>query len=306
MKDSTVARSQTFSRFGGLWIDRLDWERLLQDKISVRQLSSGTADQIRTFVRDGYLIIKGAVPKTLTAALRREIDEFWHNPPDDARVETFDNGTYEIIKPDIRYRPGATKLLDYHAFSSRARTAMAAPRVVEFLSAIFETKPKAFQTLTFWKGSQQDIHKDTAYVQVDGAPMHIAATWFALEDVQSGTGELEYYVGSHRTPDFLFAGEHKWMIHAPHENDAFLKSHHEDAEKYGLKKSSFLADEGDVLVWHADLAHGGSPITRPGATRQSLVTHLTTAKDDPPYQKYAQRVPFEQDGIIFISQYRQI
>ena len=201
---------------------------------------------------------------------------------------------------------GTTKLLDFHAFSKTAREAIAAPIVVEFLTAIFQAKPKAFQTLTFWKGSEQAIHKDTAYVQITGHPMHIAASWLALEDIYAGTGELEYYLGSHRDPDFLFAGEHKWLEAAPHEHDKFLSSLHADAQNYGHAKSSFLAKEGDVLIWHADLAHGGARITRPGTSRQSLVTHFTPEHDNPPYMGHAHRRPVAEGGCLFISQTRQI
>ena len=83
-----------------------------------------------------------------------------------------------------------------------------APKVMEFLSAVFEDKPKAFQSLYFWKGSEQPIHKDTAYVKVDNEPMQLTASWLALEDVHANTGELEYYIGSHRAPDYLFGGSH--------------------------------------------------------------------------------------------------
>lgn len=130
-------------------------------------------------------------------------------PPKAMVVATSVGGRDLFQPPSMTNREGANRLLDLHAFSENARLAFAAPKVVEFLSAIFETKPKAFQSLMFWKGSQQAIHKDTAYVQIDGAPMHLAASWLALEDIAPGTGELEYYVGSHRAPDFLFAGKHK-------------------------------------------------------------------------------------------------
>jgi hypothetical protein len=55
------------------------------------------------------------------------------------------------------------------------------------------------------------------------------------------------------------------MSAAPHEHDKFLKSLHEDALNYDHHKASFLANEGDVLIWHADLAHGGlkSPAEAP-------------------------------------------
>lgn len=131
-----------------------------------------------------------------------------------------------------------------------------------------------------WNRSQQAIHMDTTYVKIDSNPMHLAVTWLALEDVQPGTGELEFYVGSHHAPDFLFGGQSKWIESHTADHARFLPSLHDDAKTLGHVKSSFLAKKGDVLVWHSDLAHGGSPIGQPPRTRKSLVTHLTPASDE--------------------------
>jgi hypothetical protein len=38
-----------------------------------------------------------------------------------------------------------------------------------------------------------------------------------------------------------------------------------------------------VLLWHADLAHGGSSIVTPGVTRKSLVTHYCPIDCSPLY-----------------------
>ena len=40
-----------------------------------------------------------------------------------------------------------------------------------------------------------------------------------------------------------------------------------------LPKKIFTAKKGDVLIWHANLIHGGEKITRPGSTRKSIVVH---------------------------------
>jgi phytanoyl-CoA hydroxylase len=310
MPSSSIAEPvETYSRFGGLWIDRKDSEAMLAERQRSGMYSSALADKISTFMRDGFIILKGAVSKHDTAALRAELDAFWESPAEGALVETYEvpgaTGV-QLAKPKPEYKYGTTKLLDYHAFSNRMRRAVANPQAVEFLAAIFETKPKAFQGLTFWRGSQQAIHKDTAYVRVDGEPMHLAASWLALEDVSAGVGELEYFIGSHRAPDFLFGGHSKWHIDAPEDDPKFLQSLHDDAQKYGYKKGSFLASEGDVLIWHADLAHGGGQITRPGQSRQSHVTHFTTANDDPPYMRGITRKVYEQNGCLFLSGHREI
>jgi hypothetical protein len=50
-----------------------------------------------------------------------------------------------------------------------------------------------------------------------------------------------------------------------------------------LEQRLFRPRRGDVLLWHADLAHGGSPIVTPGLTRKSLVTHYCPADCSPQY-----------------------
>jgi len=297
----------TVSRFGGFWIDRADWLDRLALKHRKGEVSDELSHAIFSFVRDGYYVIKGAVSERTVDALNAEIENFWQKPPAGLLIETFEpDGVHKYIPADIKYRSGTTKLLDPHAFSSLAREAIAAPKVMEFLSAVFEDKPKAFQGLYFHKGSEQRIHKDSAYVKVDTNPMHLVATWLALQDVSPGTGELCYYVGSHRAPDYLFGGANKWMESHPEEHPRFLDSLDEDAAQYKHVKGSFLAKKGDVLIWHGDLAHGGAPITSPGSTRKSLVTHLTTGSDDPFYRRDNQHRVLTTDRCIFMSHYADV
>lgn len=298
---------ETVSRFGGLWIDRHDWLDRLGVKFRNGEISDEMSVAIFRFVRDGYLVIPSAVPADVVDRLNADIEKVWKNPPNGLLVETFEpDGKMRNTKPDVALRAGRTKMLDLYAYSKAAREAIASPKTMAFLSAIFEDKPKAFQGLTFWNGSQQAIHKDTAYVKIDSNPMHLAATWLALEDVQPGTGELEYYVGSHRAPDFMFGGLSKWMESYTGDHPRFLESLHADAKAFGQKRSAFLGKKGDVLVWHADLAHGGSPIKTPVQTRRSLVTHFTPAADEPFYRRHSEYQQSETNGCCFISQYARI
>ncbi len=55
-----------------------------------------------------------------------------------------------------------------------------------------------------------------------------------------------------------------------------------------LEKKIFLARKGDVLIWHANLIHGGMPVTRPELTRKSMVIHYY-AKDVVKYHEFSER-----------------
>ena len=48
---------------------------------------------------------------------------------------------------------------------------------------------------------------------------------------------------------------------------------YDQAKARAIPMQRFHARKGDVLVWHADLPHGGSKLQREG-TRRSLVTHF--------------------------------
>ncbi len=294
-------------RSGGLWIDRADWLDRLADKHRRGELSGEMSTSIFRFVRDGYLVIRNAVPSALVTALNEEIDRVWEAPPEGLLTETFEpDGEMRLMPPDIRYRDGRTKLLDLYAFSAAARRVLAAPTVVAFLAAIFDDTPKAFQGLTLWSGLQQSMQKDSAFVKVEDNPRALAAAWVALEDVKPGTGELEYYIGSHRSPEFLFGGFSKWMDGFSDDQARFAQSLHDDANTYGQTKGSFLAKKGDVLLWHADLAHADAPVTKTQASRRSMLTHFTPAREQPSWYKHVRREELNAGICIFASQHADI
>ena len=288
-----------------MWIDFPDWQERLTEKLRAGEVTQDTAALIRTFVADGYVIIPQAVSQDVILELNRRIAGVWKGEVPNHKIEIY-GGSVSIVNVESRHYDEPHKLLDSYAYIPAAQHAASAPRVVEFMSAVFEDKPKAFQQLTFERGSQQAIHKDTAYVKIDGNPMSMMATWVALEDVSEGTGELEYYVGSHRSPDYVFGALSKWMEAAPTEHDDFLAALHADADNYGYKRSSFLPKAGDVLIWHADLAHGGSAVTKPGLTRRSLVTHYTAAKNAPYYSRWSRFRSNDRNGVEFVSSYSDV
>lgn len=295
------------SKPGRLWIDEPDWLDVLARKRWSGEFSEELSGRIFRFVRDGYVIIPQAVPADLLARLEEGVEELWSAPPAGLLIETYEpDNQRKHIPPVVEYRAGNTRLLDVFAFCATARAAIANPPALEFLRAIFGARPKAMQSLSFWKGSQQDIHKDTAYVRVDTGAMRLAATWLALEDVEAGTGELEYYIGSHRAPAFMFGGESRWMEYNPQQHSDFLRSLHDDAQRFGHPRGSFLGKKGDLLIWHADLAHGGAQITKPGRTRRSLVAHFCAESDEPYYRRHSQKKELATGDCVFVSAFADV
>jgi phytanoyl-CoA hydroxylase len=270
------------SKFGGFWTDLNTADTLLAGKLATGEISEAEANLIEAWRRDGFAVLPGAVDETaIDAALadfERTLDgglqrymSFWDD----------DGHHISQASRELVHKKDA-KLLDLYDISSATQAIQFAPAISRFFHIVFERPALAFQSLGFYYGSRQPLHQDTAFVRVN-SPMEFVASWIALEDIQEGSGELEYYVGSHALPQYLFGGKHLWVQPGDPEVEQFSNRLIESAQRAGLRKQRFLAKKGDVLIWAAGLMHGGSPVQPPMRTRKSLVTHYCPADLQPMY-----------------------
>lgn len=260
------------SRFKGFWTDSPDAAQQVDTRLQAGDITPEEAEQLRHFIRDGYVVIPAAISPDLADGIAHEMQHVYEHG--DKFVARTERQGYNLATKDV-VESRFMRLIDYYVNSALAREAAFCSKITRFLQLVFDRGVMAFQSLSFTVGSQQHMHQDGAYV-VLSEPLQFAASWIALQDVEEGTGELEYFPGSHRWPDFLFSGEFKHWKPARDGQEqlhAYYAYLHEVAEKRGVQAQCFRPKKGDALIWAADLAHGGSRITKPEATRRSLVTH---------------------------------
>lgn len=164
------------------------------------------------------------------------------------------------------------------------------PDLLKIFKFVFKKEVIPFHTINFIEGSEQKTHSDSIHMST--LPKgHMIAAWAALEATDSQNGPLFYYPGSHRLPYLTCldydSGNSKYLI-----GENSYSNYEEHVEKmvttYGLSKKYFHAEPGDVLLWHANLLHGGDKILKPGRTRKSMVAHYF-AKDVLCFHEISQR-----------------
>ncbi|MEO0341454.1 MAG: phytanoyl-CoA dioxygenase family protein, partial [Bacteroidota bacterium] len=221
------------------------------------KLSTEQQAAVQHFIENGYLILKGFFKDEEVDQLNQEVDNM-------------------LKEQELKFNYSGRKILDAFRYSQVADEAFFRNQaLLRFLNFIMGKKVVPFQTLNFIKGSEQSAHSDSIHMCTHPFGYLIAA-WIALEDIQEGTGELFYYPGSHRLP-FVSAedydsGNSYWRI-GKESNKKYEEKMREVLAKNIFPKEVFLAKKGDVLLWHANLIHGGSPITNPEGTRRSMVAH---------------------------------
>ncbi len=239
------------------WLDQPGALATLEAHPQFLALDPVLQEKIRGFVQNGFLILEGFFPETETDALNAEVDAL-------------------LSKGRVGYNYTGRKIFNLFENSALARDRFFRnPELLEMLSFLLGRQVMPFQSLNFTRGSEQRAHSDSIHMTTE-PPGYLIATWIALEDIHAGSGELLYYPGSHRlpyvmTPDYD-SGNTRYAIGAE-SNRRYEDRIEQLVAQHGLKPAAFLPRRGDVLIWHANLLHGGSPIARPDATRRSMVCH---------------------------------
>ncbi|WP_317897221.1 phytanoyl-CoA dioxygenase family protein [Aurantibacillus circumpalustris] len=145
----------------------------------------------------------------------------------------------------------------------------------ELLSVLLNGNSVLFQSINFIKGSEQDTHSDSIHMTT--YPLGgLLGVWIALEDVDDENGPLHYYPGSHKLPYYLnkdYKNEGNSFLIGNKSYSEYEKMIGKKIEELGLKKEIFKAKKGDLLIWHANLFHGGEKHKNPETTRKSMVLH---------------------------------
>ncbi len=208
----------------------------------------------RHLERWGFCILPNLLPESLIEGFKTELDTAI-----DAGQLPYVRGTSERIHNAHRLPSG--------------RKIWLLPEVLEFLQLHFRNEPCACQTLTYVHGSEQGGHQDTIHLTPYPAG-YMCGVWIALEDVLPDSGELFVYPGSHKTP----------RVRA---RDLGLEKVDEDYSSYekfsaeierlvkegGYERNEYRPKAGQILVWHENLVHGGSPRRDRSVTRLSIVSH---------------------------------
>jgi hypothetical protein len=264
-----------------LWLDRPDAAERIKSRVSEGLITADEAEKLHFFRDKGYLILPSAVANDQIDRLLDDLSRIWQ----EGEKYVLKLGKGVVIHPDAPVLPLKSRLYDFYVHNETCRQMIFNLPLLRMLHLVFDEPPLVFQSMVFTWGSEQSMHKDTAFVVID-RPCTLAASWIALEDIEPGTGELMYYPGSHRDPLFLFDGEH--MFWEPkRDGKGIHRRYSEFLDWQAAEKSTpvetFCAKKGDALLWHANLAHGGMPVSRTGDTRMSLVSHYCPSSAMPRY-----------------------
>jgi hypothetical protein len=248
------------------WLDRDDWAERIAERSRSGELSAADAALCESWARHGYVIIKGCFPA-------ETLDRAWQGYDEAIRSGVIRLDEEKAAPGD----PHPTRFQDPHFQVPAFCEVMRHPEILRLVKLFMGREPAPFQTIASHKGTQQGPHSDSFHMTT--YPLgYLTAAWVAFEDIHPDSGPLVYYPGSHRLP-YVFGrdvgipegefGRTGWKTYHERYEPSIMRL----LAEHGLEPSYFLAGRGDVLIWHANLVHGGSLRRNLQLTRKALVCH---------------------------------
>lgn len=220
-----------------------------------RRLDPDSQSSLSNYADQGYAILRNYLSETQVDAVNREIDTLR------------DQGRIKAI-----FR---TKYMDAIRKSALLRDMGKDPDLLQLLGTLMGGEAVLFQSINFLHGSEQATHSDAFHMST--YPLGgLFGAWFALEDIGPEQGPLHYYPGSHKLPYYMnvdFGNEGSRLFKGSRSYPDYTAMLAEKIRLAGLQKEVFLPRKGDLLLWHANLMHGGEPHTDRSRTRKSMVFH---------------------------------
>ncbi|HML15914.1 MAG TPA: phytanoyl-CoA dioxygenase family protein [Bryobacteraceae bacterium] len=249
------------------WLDRPNAMEEIDRKESAGELSGGEAAQCRKWSTDGYIIIRGLIDAGT-------LDRVWTSYERAVRA-----GKIQLpADPAGDADPFPGRFLNPHKRAGAFCEILKHPGLLSAIRMLMEREPRVLQTIASHKGSQQPEHSDSIHMTT--YPLgYLTAAWIAFEDIHPDSGPLVYYPGSHRLP-YVFSkdvdiseSDYKREGYAAYQAkyEPFIR---QLLERNKLEPQYFHARKGDVLLWHANLIHGGSERRDLRHSRRAVVVHF--------------------------------
>jgi len=260
------------------WLDQEHAKDALEKSTELSSFSNATQEQLKQWPDNGYLILKNCFEPEEVDAINAEIDSL-----------------LEQKKVGFRYN---NRKIMFSMYASRLiHRAATDKRITDVMKFILQMPVVAFQNINFFKGSEQKAHSDSIHMTTF-PPGYLIAAWIALEDIDSTNGPLFYLPGSHKLP-YLLNDKYEHgggkLVLGSEAYEKYEVHLAEEIKRTAFAEKEFYAKKGDVLIWHANLLHGGKAITDEQRTRKSMVVHFY-GEDVIKYHEITQRPSLIRKG----------
>ena len=234
-----------------------------QNFLKKKKISKDLRNQTNFFIKNGYLVLRNVISTKLINNVSNDFKKII-------------NSNQFKKNPDYFHYNKHPRVIEGWKKSKNIKKIAKNKIVNKYLKFFYNKNPLPISTINFYAGTEQPLHSD--YIHFGSVPeLYLAGAWFALENVNKNNGPLTVVPGSHKLKIVSFSDFNLQIPKTLKE----LKSHYSIYENYlieiikekKMKTKKIFLQKGDVIIWAANLLHGGSKIIKKNHSRLSQVVH---------------------------------
>ena len=225
-------------------------------------------EQYDFYWENGYLVVKGLVPKTVWGKLLENLRDFhddkWSSVMNPDRIEYLIPQTLDMFPTDGRIKEQSEWVLYAMEVSKQVRKLMKDKRIAQTLEALYDGEVSALMSHILWKepntpyaGQWWNPHQDNSYAKNPNGKYFTTNLFF--QDASPENGMLNVYPGTHKyglLPSEPHISYHESPGLVPGNKTIFPEDYDSLNSKVDLH-----VEAGDFLVLHGDCVHGSYPNT---------------------------------------------
>lgn len=254
-----------------------DWSVIKAAKL-YGSLDAESKKSLDFFEQNGYAVLNHYLDQNQVDAINTEMDD--------------------LLRKGTVQKGNSGKIMFAIHHSELLRKIGEDPELLSLLSELMDGHAVLFQSINFLKGSEQASHSDSIHMTT--YPLGgLLGVWIALEDIHPDNGPLHYYPGSHTLPYYLNAdynNEGSLFLLGPKDYSAYEQFIQKKIKELDLKKEILCIPRGSLMIWHANLFHGGEIHRDKSKSRKSIVFHYFDDKSIC-YHEITQRPAIVRSGL---------
>ena len=240
-------------------------------------------EQVESYQRDGYLVVRGVIPVEEAIAWRDHFMELHAAGPVEGYFTPI---PLEETGGDLlRAYP---RMLHPHKWDETCKEYTLDGRLHAILRELLGEEPLAAQSMLYFKppGARgQALHQDDYYLKTQPRPC--LAAWMALDETDAQNGGLSVVPGSHNLP-----------VLCPHPADLRTSFTIEEVDvPEELAPAPIELGIGDVLFFNGSVIHGSGPNTSTDRFRRSFICHYVASSTDSMSSWYSPLRSFDDQPV---------
>ncbi|CAK7235065.1 hypothetical protein SCUCBS95973_009144 [Sporothrix curviconia] len=240
------------------------------------RFSIATADGwLADLHRDGYAVIKGAIPADRAKAYQKKafdwLQSFGHDELDLANPETW---VHDNLPVHGKVNTFTTYGVVHERFMWEARQE---PAILQAFAKIWGTDQllASFDALNITLPNRRDVKPNGAWPHVDQSPykegMHCVQGIINLSHAGPSDGSLMVFPGSHKLVKELFATQLPKSEWSTEDYYLFKDEHMEWFASKGMQAKKVLAEPGDLILWDSRTVHWGAEPSPESKTIRTVI-----------------------------------